>query len=526
MSYPRELQLLVIEDEHGMVEVYRTHVDQLKQDFPGITARFAATYDDAVTAIESQQIFHIVVLDLGLPESRGGDAEEGQVRGVALVGKLRQRDEFPVPALVIVTGRLNRVSNLDSLGTQLRENFYHGAMLNKGVDDIDAGLRAACEKACEYVGVGVHLREDADSVRPALSPREDDLLRRYVLARSEQIGLDLRWWSATIPRSGAVSEWTKVFFGRVLLRDGYERSCSRFFKLEPRASADVSEVAAKRTGQKLRHISVVGSVKSHNRGLLVTDNAVLTDREPIPLRKLLSLTKDVITLGPLASEIAQQLELLSDLRSEDRPIASLLATPRGIDRQADLRRAGEELRFSERINRLIVFYTNLASNQDLRSVRAQTYHHGDLHIDNVAVDREPGQGTRAYVIDAGGPSPAFYGRDLATLEVSLLLHQRYEAGQSLVDFCRNLYEGQKAEDPSTPGISDQYLSTRALIRALRNEALLRCDEGAYAVQLLDVALLQLAGLSYTVSQNKIANPVDAIELCEILMNWVSQLIDV
>jgi CheY-like chemotaxis protein len=528
MSYPRALQLLVIEDEHGMVEAYRTHVHGLDQDFPGITARYAATYDDAVSILAGPQIFHVVVLDLGLPESRGGDAEEGQVRGLALVRTLAQRDEFPVPALVIVTGRLNHVANLEGLGTQLREQFHYGATLNKAADNLDAGLRAACEKACEYVDVGVHVRENGEEPRPTLSPREDDLLRRYVLTRREQIGLDLRWWSATRPRSGTLAEWTKVFFGRVLLRDGYERSCSRFFKLEPRASADVSALAAKRSEQKLRHVSVVGSLGSHSRGLLVTDNAVLSDREPMPLRDLLSREpRAAVAVDQLAADVAQQLEGLSDLRLEDRAVASLLVTPNGINREADLRRAAEALRVSDQVNALIAFYVRLARVQARRPVRAQTYHHGDLHIDNVAIDIDPGHGARAYVIDAGGPSPAIYGRDLATLEVSLVLHQRCDGAQSLVECCRDLFDGRDvAEAPAPPGLPEQYLSTRALVRALRREALSRCDGAAYAVQLLDVALLQLAGLSYTLSQNKIANPADALMLCEVLATWVEQAVSV
>jgi hypothetical protein len=147
--------------------------------------------------------------------------------------------------------------------------------------------------------------------------------------------------------------------------------------------------------------------------------------------------------------------------------------------------------------------------------------HGDLHIGNVALDRDGGT-FRAFIIDAGDLSPALCGRDLACLEVSLLLHQRYSADQGLVAACADLYNGNAPEGicEEAGGLSDHQCNTHTMLTAIRKLALRETTKRCYVLMLFDQVLIQLGSLAYGTANNKIYNAFDAIELYHYLSYWI------
>jgi hypothetical protein len=147
--------------------------------------------------------------------------------------------------------------------------------------------------------------------------------------------------------------------------------------------------------------------------------------------------------------------------------------------------------------------------------------HGDLHL---GLDYENST-AHAYIIDAGAMGPAVAGRDLATLEVSLLLHQKYPGQVSLVDACAQLYDRSKIGNGIVEELDDLpavHRNTMALTKNIREEAISEIDERVYSCLLLDQALIQLGTLSYGTSQNMIYRAQDAAALCRILSGWVKQ----
>jgi CheY-like chemotaxis protein len=74
MSYPMNLQPLVIEDNDDMRDVYKEAFASIAGEFPNgwpftiAEPCFAFSAEEASKLIAGPKIFHVVILDLGLPE--------------------------------------------------------------------------------------------------------------------------------------------------------------------------------------------------------------------------------------------------------------------------------------------------------------------------------------------------------------------------------------------------------------------------------------------------------------------------
>lgn len=84
------------------------------------------SYEDAVAQIAGTTVFHLVILDLRLPDQAGAESDERSARGLELVQKAANREHSPIPGLIIVTGDPRRITKLSPLQKQLAEGFSHG----------------------------------------------------------------------------------------------------------------------------------------------------------------------------------------------------------------------------------------------------------------------------------------------------------------------------------------------------------------------------------------------------------------
>src|SRR5262249_49937955 len=115
----------------------------------------------------------------------------------------------------------------------------------------------------------------------------------------------------------------------------------------------------------------------------------------------------------------------------------------------------------------IDLYSELAGTEKRLRFNEQSLVHGDLHISNVALDNIETKPV-AYIFDPGVISQNVAGRDLAVLEVSVMLHQRLSL-ETFEQSCSALYVTPSIADLET--IADPVgKSAVAFIRALRQKA--------------------------------------------------------
>lgn len=527
MGYPRNVQTLIIEDEPEMIEAYRRYFENyIRAGHDVAMPIFAGGYKNAMFQLDIPRHYHLVILDLKLPEYAGEDAEGGSSRGLELIEKIAAREDYPVPVLLIITGEPKRIGNLTSMNDQLHEKFFHAQVITKGLSLEEEIFRHGILKAWQYNDFGIRLVDRQEEPRPPLTPREEDLIRRSGLSNETNKGVDLAWWSAERKDRGAGREdpqWVKVLQGRCVLdgEDGMSRH--RFFKLESVENGERAHKSALRMQNKLPHIHVLGFHKSSTRSLLVTEKAGLSDESPISLNTFLQMDPETVlpSVPKLAHDIAEQLRRCDQPQKEPRLIPELLwehHTPESLDAAwgkfcGDV--MGDDIGPSS-LRRMI------RSSEERIWVDVRACQHGDLHLGNVSLDFNDGVTPQAFIFDAGSMSRTVCGRDLARLEVSLLLHQKYQGGGSLVSACESLYDGSAVggEGGAPDELPPHHRNTHEMLKALRREALTELGGRIYCLLLLDEILAQLGSLAFGTSQNKITHAYDAVELYRLIAAWV------
>src|SRR5262245_15701914 len=283
MSYPHELLTLIVEDEPSSKSYYDAVFDQLAKRYPLAKPRFAFCHSDGIEAIASDSIYHLVILDLRLPQSPNQPASEGLDFGLDLLEKCSNRNAYPIPAMLVISGFLDRANQTD-LTARVNAGFAIGRVLIKG-ENLEGDIESAIRSCLVYSQVGIHIRDGGIDLLPTISPRDDDLLRRCVVAEECCAGVDLQWWSAecdpSIPSDSPFSGWTKTLMGSFLLDKGRGKSLPTFFKLAPCGGADSVIAEAKLLQHKLSHVKVFQPVISGNRSLLVTQKVGDGDGAPI-----------------------------------------------------------------------------------------------------------------------------------------------------------------------------------------------------------------------------------------------------
>lgn len=522
MSYPRRVQILVVEDDQSVKQYYETLFERWKNSGEVSSVEYAFSYREADEALARNRIFHLVILDLRLPEEPGLPAADDAEYGLALLRKCEDRDSYPVPALLIISGHPDLI-NQTKLQEEIGKSFWYGRVIIKS-PDMDEYIGTAIEQVQAYCDVGVHVRDGGSDEYPTLTPRDDDLLRRSALHQESAIGLDLRWWA---DEYDAPSGWTKTLMGHFVLGGQIGPSRPTFFKIFPATGAQHVLKAARIMEQKLDHIKVLGDKISGGRSLLVTQKVGSSQADPIRLKDLLREPGPEICeqIPGLIRDIAEQVAALGDETPDQQPVKSLMfgfLIPDELKEQWQIWGSRFELNPDDPSVDPVQTHSALMENTSIIRLRKQGCHHGDLNLTNIAVDRLEPQGLRAYIFDAGSCTPHVNVRDLAMLEVTSLLHQSLSGGEGLVEECSPAYDTgvDLPEGIEKSAQSDVARNTLRMVREIRQQALKRAAQDVYALMVFDIAVMQLWGLAYTVSRNKITRPEDAALLATLASSWL------
>jgi hypothetical protein len=171
----------------------------------------------------------------------------------------------------------------------------------------------------------------------------------------------------------------------------------------------------------------------------------------------------------------------------------------------------------------ITLYSELIASEDKVRVKERSLVHGDLHISNVALDFGA-HGAEAYIFDPGGIAQDVAGRDLAVLEVSVILHQPIDP-DILSQICSVLYRSSDPLGKESVGslVDPVGRNIVEFIRGLRGAAGAWNDPDVYALMVFDFALIQVGGLAFGSSGNKIQDHRSAVYLLAVAAEWYQSL---
>lgn len=525
MSYPRKIHTLIVEDEEGPLKSYEIIFDRMvKKDKDGVAPpSFAVSYGDAEKRLLGPNIYHLLILDMGLPPSNRGATPDGVEHGMRLLEIAAKRDDYPIPVVLVISGRLGGSTNVPQIRSRIESSFFYGQFLNKAAEDKEAQIVLGMEKAREYCDIGIHLRDSPGKQFPTLSPSEHDLLRRCTY-KNKSIGVDLEWWSAedrgVVPNS---PRWKKVLLGQFLLDGNMGRSNQIFFKFEPADGASFVHSAAAVATHKLRHVKTFDLCSSNARSMLATESVCIA--RPISIDQFLEFDSAVVipAIPQVVDDIVQQLEHLGSSTEMPKQVNDLL-WPYFQDEM--IHKAVKRLMTSdlELLANVEETYYALKANTTRVWPRIRDCNHGDLHAKNVAIDVGVAP-IRAFIIDTGAMTPAVNVRDLALLEVTSLLFPLPVDDTSLVQECESLYS-DSVEPPAAVNVmtgSFQARNTRAFIAEVRRRALSMCEPVVYALSVFDHALMELSGIAVQSTRNKIAIPADAARLAAMSAAWLRRV---
>ena len=526
MSYPRCIKTLIIEDDPDVKDTYEVMLRNLRKNLPIEYPQFAFSRADAENALKDVRIYHLVILDLSLPKSRNNPASENVSHGMEILRKCKERDQLPIPGLVIISGHLDKTQQTD-LENSVRNGFAYGRVLTKGESGsrLERELKIASEAVLRYLDIGIHLRDSGKATFPILLPRDEDLVRRSVLEQEEKLGVDLEWWSADYTR-GTVNfskfpEWTKVLVGHYLLKN-MEISLPVFFKVGPGTDGRYVIQDAERLSQRLSHINIVSSIQGENRFLLVTRNVTGRNDRPISFSQwVVKDETDREYLPGIAESVADQIFSLGGFTPDQIPISGMVWQHHQLENlkvQFDVH-FPNKAEPDEIAKDLTIGLFERISECDLRmEVNVQGLRHGDLNCTNIAIS--PDSPPFAFIFDAGGSVPGVTIDDLAGLEISSILHLGPNSDQSLLEQCTSLYSGGVRLPDPPYGFCTTDLGRKIVcfISHLRKYALQRASCEVYCLAVFDHSMRQLGGLKW--SPNKIQYPNVAAKLSYVVAKWV------
>lgn len=534
MSYPLILQPLVVEDEEGAKDAYENIFETIAADFtelPFSPAKpcFAFSHEEAVAHLESSKIFHVVILDLRLPQKPKLPPVDDIELGMNLLTRCLDRDRFPIPALLVISGHIGSTEQTRMQET-LREGFHYGRLFAKGdYGLLEQEIRRASKEALRYCSVGIHIRSAGDAQYPVVTPREEDLLRRSVMQQQGVIGLDLNWWSAKKLQPGidpGANPWTKVLMGRYLLDSGHGASRPKFFKLLPGSDARPVIESARHIEHKLNHIKITSTILSRSTGLIVTEKVGAKDARPKSLQEFIrhASTEQTYQVG---RQIVTQVQQLGDLLPDSKPLNKILWAAHDV---ALLREQWERFKGADIQKQLglavdpVALYAELAAREVKIRVRERSLVHGDLHLSNVALDVGSDGSGEAYIFDPGVVTRNVAGRDLAVLEVSAILHQEISF-ETISEVCSAVYRSSDTVTTNSASAIADPVGGKVVefIRAIREAAASWNDWDVYSLMVFDFALVQLGGLAYGSSGNKISDPLSAVYLLAVVADWHKRL---
>lgn len=173
MTTRRQLNVLIVEDEEVFQKSYCTKLQRLGN----CTATIATSFAEAEKHLDASRDFHLVLLDLCVPPEPGMSAKDEDIaQGRGLIDRCIARDEYPIPALLVVTGYLEKMAQ-EAEREKLKREFHCGELLLKNrLAPGDQEIERAVERIEKFLDVRV------DGVR--LTDREEYLVRRVATSRN------------------------------------------------------------------------------------------------------------------------------------------------------------------------------------------------------------------------------------------------------------------------------------------------------------------------------------------------------
>lgn len=532
MSYPRKLHILVIEDDSDAIEAYKTSFSLFaKAGIQFVEPIFARSFADAKKHIDSSEIYHLVLLDLNLPLATRELPAEGLAPGEQLLEELAKRDSHPLPAVLVISGKLNLPHPIGGIQDRLTKDFWYGRLINKGTEQQHHEIETALAQALRYTDIGIHIRDAGNEWFPTLSPREQDLLRRCILTQPSTLAVDVRWWSAeagqAISHPSPNRGPTKVLMGQFLMDDGMGTSIPTFFKFEPAGNCQSVCRNVGILSQKLPYVKAFASVSSRQRSLIVTQS--VTNRGiPVSLNEYLHRDPSEVSthISTLVGQVIEQLSQLGDENEDELPVSSFLW--RHLDRNA-IERAwkSSEPRQSflgDGPSPLAIFDLLKASNARMWANR-RACTHGDLNATNVAIDASPATNPQAYIFDAGWMETDLEFRDLATLEITTIVFNSIGIDEQLIHASKVLYGSEFLPPslPAVPQVTPFIQNVQAMISAIRSRIQTDEQKKVYALLVFSAIMQQLSGLGVQPSPNKVRNPLHACYLAAWVSNWLTSI---
>jgi hypothetical protein len=414
---------------------------------------------------------------------------------------------------------------------RVREGFHYGRLFVKGdYSLLDQEIRKACKEALRYCSVGIHIRSAGEQEFPVITPREEDLLRRSVLQQQGAVGLDLNWWSAKKMHPGVetdgIDSWTKVLMGRYLLDDGRGASRPLFFKLLPFSDARPSIESLRGVQHKLNHIKLTSTVTAKSTGLIVTEKVGSQDARPKSLEEFLR-NGSPEQAYQVALQIASQIQQLGDLLPDSKVAKKFLWPAHDGALLTEQWERFEGAQLAEQLGldaEPIALYTELVASDDRFRINERSLVHGDLHVSNVALDIKTDGNAEAYIFDPGVVTRSVAGRDLAVLEVSVILHERLRV-ETIAQICSVVYGSRDSLTADSPSLIADPMGRNVVefIRGVREAATNWNNLEIYALVVFDSALIQFGSLAYGSSGNKVSEPRSALHLLIAVANWYKSL---
>lgn len=524
MSYPRHLQTLIIEDDPKSKQLYDAIFNDMRSQDPSILPpRYAFSFDDGAAELRQPRMLQLVVLDLCLPERSGMPESVGVDFGMQLEELCEKRDDYPIVALLIITGNASKTEQT-ALRTRLERAFSYAHLIVKGGDNLPHEISSAIASVREYSDIGIHLRDSRASTWPVLSPRDEDLLRRAALL-NKATGYDLQWWSAEYTKpTGQHADfrgWTKTLTGTFVLGEGRGNSRPMFCKVIPSQGFDVVARDAQVLEQKLSHIKVKATVTGGTRSLLITEKTGDGMAPPIPLHSYLSRPNVATQVAKVATDVLTQTEQLGEPRTDMLTLQAMLW--RGHDearlRETCAKHAPDPSELDALCADPLAALQAIKASSTQYRVTLRECLHGDLNVTNIALDEEPE--ARGYIFDACGVGSGPAMRDLATLEVTALLHLPVST-DSVIEACgETLYGATFLPGTLAAAAAPRAINTVALVSAIRRYAERQGDTKTYALCVLDQVLIQVGGLAWP-SGNKISDFKDAVLLAKLVAGWIQR----
>lgn len=532
MSFPRKLQILIIEDDNEPITGYLKLFETFKERFPHSPLVIARSMTEAKNRIAEPHPYHLVILDLNLPLETREPCPEGIDPGQQLLDLLACRDSYPVPVLLVVTGKLNHIE-MGPFVERLRRDFWHGELVNKGMGQ-NRAIELGIQKAIQYSDVGIHIKDGGRRWFPTLSPREVDMLRRCILAQEHALGVDMEWWSAeegpTVCNPDPDAGPTKVLMGAFLLDGSVGPSHPTFFKFEPSGNAAYVARDVGIFAQKSSHVIRLYTGCSQIRSLLVTPSA--TGNRPVSLDAYMQGDPSLIgsSLPALVTDIVAQLDRLCPVTDQQLQANHAFLWKPFLDEnhRQQVRRAWDatNVRSIVREGQSTPFSAmeRLASDSAVVWVKQRACTHGDLNATNVSIDPRGDGRPRAFIFDPSGVHADHALRDLACLEVTVLLFNADPTERGLLRDCRGFYQDGLAEGgvPIPPTASAYTKNAIELIKAIRTHVASVADPAAYSLLIFDAAMRQLFGLAVRPKRNKVAYPLHACLLASWAAEWATK----